>query len=148
MNLDFLLSFGFHIQAIVGSVVIWIFSWLWHDHIIVKPWLRWTGMTLEEASALHKGRLQLDLGLYLVSKIIFSYSCLAILALISPATAIGYFVLGTVISIGLVFTSGVGPVIFENRSSGLWVLSSTLTTLSIYMLLASQFFSVHVFCLY
>jgi hypothetical protein len=139
MNLEFLMSLSFNIQAIIGAILIWIFSWLWHDYIVVKPWLRWTGMTIAEARELHSGRLALDLGLYLISKVALSYSCFILIMLIKPNGAYEYILLATTLSLGLVFSAGAGPVIFENRHVGLWLLSSILTTLSVFVLFALSF---------
>ncbi len=138
LALSLLSSLGFNIKVVIGAFVIWIFSWLWHDFIAVKPWLRWTGMTIDDAKALHKGKLNQHLGIYLVSKIFLSYFCMFFAAYLGVNTVsqVGFF--GTAISLGVVFSSGIGPVIFENRNIGLWFLSSMLTSISVFALLILQ----------
>jgi len=131
-------SASFHAHAVLGAVVIWVFSWLWHDFIFVKPWLKWTGMSLAEAQALHKGKLIQDLGLYLVSKIVLSYFCMLLGLVFQVHTINQACLLALLISIGIVFPSGAGPVIFERRNVGLWVLSSGLLSVSVVILLLIQ----------
>jgi len=128
-------SISFNVQALVGAFIIWVFSWLWHDFIVVKPWFRWTKMTPAEANALHEGKLNQNLGLYLISKIVLSYIVLLLAAIIQTNSFFSAVMLACAISFGIVFSCGVGPVIFENRHPGLWFLSSALTTLSVLALL-------------
>lgn len=129
---------SFNVHAILGALVIWVFSWLWHDFIIVKPWLRWTGMSLEQAQSLHKGKLVLDLGLYLMSKLLLSYACMLLAIVLQVQTITQALCLSLAISVGIVFPAGVGPVIFENRNVGLWLLSSSLISISVLILLVVQ----------
>ena len=131
-------SISFHAHAICGALIIWIFSWLWHDFIVVKPWLRWTGMSLEEAQALHKGKLVQDLGLYLASKLALAYACMFLALVLKVQDVTQALLLFLVISAGLVLPAGVGPVIFEKRHVGLWVLSSSLTSMSVLVVLMVQ----------
>ena len=136
--LDEMSSISFNARAISGAFIIWIFSWLWHDFIVVKPWLRWAGMSLEEAQSLHKGRLIQDLGLYFVSKLVLAYACMLLALLLKVQDIKQALLLSLAISIGVVFPAGIGPVIFEKRNAGLWVLSSTLISISILVLLVVQ----------
>lgn len=135
-------SISFHVHAMLGAFVIWVLSWLWHDFIIVKPWLKWTGMSLEEAQALHKGKLIQDLGLYLVSKIFLSYACMLLAVAFQVHTITQALTFSAMISFGVIFPTGVGPVIFENRRAGLWVLSSSLIAISIVVLSLIQLVDV------
>jgi hypothetical protein len=131
-------SISFNAHAICGALIIWIFSWLWHDFIVVKPWLRWTGMSLEEAQALHKGKLVQDLGLYLASKLALAYACMLLALVLKVQNVTQALLLSLVISAGVVLPAGVGPVIFEKRHAGLWVLSSSLTSMSVLVVLMVQ----------
>ena len=133
-------SIPFHVHAIIGAFVIWVFSWLWHDFIIVKPWLKWTGMSLEEAQGLHENKLIQDLGLYLLCKLILSYAIMVLAYLFQVQSLIQAMLFSAILSFGVIFPMGVGPVIFENRSAGLWVLSSTLISISVTFLALIKLF--------
>ena len=108
------------LAAIVGFAV----SWVWWGPLFGKQWMKLSGMTKQELDKAKQKGMGGSLTIAFIANLIMAYVLAALILATGASTLMDGVMLGFWVWLGFVATIGVGAVLWQNKSWGLFWLNN------------------------
>jgi len=110
--------------VLVAAIAGFIISSLWYSLLFGKKWMKLVGITAEEAERMKNEKHGKEMLLGFISTFIMAYVLGYVLILAGVADISGAITLAVILWLGFIATMTLGPVLWEKKPLGLYLLNN------------------------